>query len=55
MRKEDYEELTKLVTDKKKQNPNYFKTFRIGGQGNYKEISDRMHKGRINHKNLGGN
>lgn len=50
MTKEVYEELTKLVTDKKKQNPNYFKIFRIGGQGNYKEMSDRMCKGRINHK-----
>jgi hypothetical protein len=50
MSKEVYEELTKLINDKKKQNPNFFKTFRIGGQGNYKEMSDKMHKGRINHK-----
>lgn len=48
--KEDYKELTKLVNDKKLQNPNYFKIFRIGGLGNYKEISDKLRKGRINHK-----
>ena len=50
MTKEVYGELTKLVNDKKKQNPNFFKAFRIGGLGNYKEMSDRMRKGRINHK-----
>lgn len=50
MTKEDYEELTKLVNDIELQNPNFFKVFRIGGLGNYKEMSDKLHKGRINHK-----
>jgi hypothetical protein len=50
MTKEDYKELTKIINDKKLQNPNFFKIFRIGGLGNYKEISDKINKGRINHK-----
>ena len=50
MTKEDYNELTKLVNDIELQNPNFFKVFRIGGLGNYKEMSDKLHKGRINHK-----
>lgn len=50
MTKEDYKELTKLVNDKKLQNPNFFKAFRIGGLGNYEEMSDKLRKGRINHK-----
>ena len=50
MIKEDYEELTKLINDIEEQNPNFFKYFRIGGLGNYEEISDKINKGRINHK-----
>lgn len=50
MTKEVYEEVSKIINDIEEQNPNYFKTFRIGGQGNYKEISDKINKGRINHK-----
>ncbi len=50
MTKEDYKELTKIINDKKLQNPNFFKVFRIGGLGNYKEISGKINKGRINHK-----
>ena len=50
MTKEDYKELTKLINDKEEQNPNFFKVFRIGGLGNYKVMSDRLNKGRINHK-----
>ena len=50
MTEEDYKELTKLVNDIEEQNPNFFKVFRIGGLGNYKEMSDRLNKGRINHK-----
>lgn len=50
MTEEDYKELTKLVNDIEEQNPNFFKAFRIGGLGNYEEMSDKLRKGRINHK-----